>query len=543
MGDPKQSIYGFRYADPSLFAALVQKAEERGTKVELDVSFRTRKALLDRINDLFSYIWRDGLAPGGTGPLARLKFEPLDPAPAVGADARRNEGTTPPFSMMLSAAEGRRIKEPRERLAYALARRISGWVREGRTVWDRQDHQLRPLRWKDFAVLARKRTCHELLELALKEEGIPTVQDKSKNYMARGEVGDVISLLRAAADPEDDVAVAGWLFSPFSDVPEEEAVQRLASLSKLGGVSASQRFFNLIEEKLPHAAQRLRELSLIGQRQGAVGLLSLLDRDRRWLLEYGDSLRALRNVRRALAIARGFEREGTSSLTACADWMTHALRQKVQMEEPAWLDKGTDAVLLATVHQSKGLEYPVTILFDAILPKSGGNENSLRPSRELGLTFPELPGEMKGETLEQEDAPKKAVPLGRSWEKLLTAQGEWEESMRLLYVALTRAQDSLVVCGLLSGSGGAKDTEKELHPLKASWTSLILERMEQRGELNREDYSGPLVTLIADDDLTEPPASRSAQPEQTPLPRFVSRPGMRGVRLETISATSFAMFT
>ncbi|MCR5346868.1 MAG: UvrD-helicase domain-containing protein [Fretibacterium sp.] len=525
VGDPKQSIYGFRHAEPSLFAETIGHAE---TRVELDVSFRTRASLLERINDLFAHIWRDGL--GSSGALARLGFEPLSPAPA-GDD--RGRGTVPPFSVLLSVKEERTVEGARERLARELGRKIASWVSGGRTVWDREAGSLRPVRCSDFAVLVRNRGTHDLLERALAAQGVPAVQDLSRGYFARGEVEDVICLLRAAADPADDAAVAGWLLSPFSGVSEAEAV------SLLERVSAGNRLIDVIRGSMPCALSLLQRFSVTGQQQGPAGLLAILDRDRRWLAfcREGERLRALRNVRRALSIAREFQRDGASSLAACADWMAHALRQGVVMDEPAWHGRDVDAVLLSTIHASKGLEYPVVALFDTSVRKAHGQRDGLRPSRALGVVFSDLPDEMTNvrepETLLQ----------GVAWDGILAAQGELEEDMRLLYVAATRAGDGLLVCGLLGEKEGV------LTPQKGSWTSLFLARMADRGEcppmeggVRFEDLVGPDITLISSDIM--PPAGETAMKsaEDSHVPRRASLPGNEPVLLDQISATSFAMF-
>ena len=532
VGDPKQSIYSFRHAEPSLFAATISQA---GTRVELDVSFRTRAALLERLNGLFAHIWREGL--GASGALASLKFEPLSPAPT---EEERSGGTIPPFSVLLSVREGRGLTGARERLAHELGRRIVAWVSEGRTVWDKEERGLRPVRYSDFAVLVRSRGTHDLLERVLAAEGVPAVQDLSRGYFARGEVEDVICLLRAASDPTDDAAVAGWLFSPFSGVSKAEAERCLALMGvpSQGEAAAPMRPIEVVRASLPGAFDLLQRLSLVGQQQGPEGLLALFDRDRRWLRHYKEKerLRVLRNVRRALAIARDFQRDGTSSLAACADWMAHALRQGVVMEEPAWHGSGVNAVLLSTIHASKGLEYPVVAVFDTAA-RRGGRESSLRPSKALGVVFSTLPDELAGE----EEGP---FLQGAAWDGLLTSQGELEEDMRLLYVAATRARDGLVVCGLLGEKDGL------LFPQKGSWTSLFLEHMAERGEcppvdggVAPEGFKEPVTLVFPEASLTNQEGGDEEGPSTAaPSVCRASLPDSKGVTLGQLSATSFAMF-
>jgi ATP-dependent exoDNAse (exonuclease V) beta subunit len=196
------------------------------------------------------------------------------------------------------------------------------------------------------------------------------------------------------------------------------------------------------------------------------------------------------------------------------------------MDEPAWRDRGTDAVLLSSVHASKGLEYPVTIIFDTTV-RNHGNGEPLRPSRNLGIRFPGLPDEMTPGTAE-EDKPELLNP---AWEKLLSSQGEHDEDMRLFYVAATRARDAVVICGLLNDAKGT------LSPMKGSWTSLITD----------QSLSGPDVEVIDGEDSGDGDApgktDRSSAEDKGAGPINVSRPGFSGVSLSEISATSFAMFS
>ena len=128
-------------------------------------------------------------------------------------------------------------------------------------------------------------------------------------------------------------------------------------------------------------------------------------------------------------------------MAACADWMDRALRRGVDMEEPAWHGEGVNAVLLSTVHASKGLECPVVAIFDTAKRR---RPRTLCPSRTLGVAFAGLPDELSASRTPAPD------PLSMDWERALTRQGEREEDLRLLYVAATRAQDSLIHCGLVT---------------------------------------------------------------------------------------------
>lgn len=472
VGDPKQSIYSFRHAEPELFAKTIDGADE---KIELDVSFRTRPELLERINDLFENIWANGL--GSSEAMTRLKFQKV-------SSARDKAGNIPAFSVMLyenlenldANEKNKNAAEIRTLLARALARRILYFVNNGYTVWDKATGELRPVKFNDFAVLVRVRTPYEALEQAFSAEGVPSIQDLSRNYFSRGEVGDIINLLRAAADKNDGASIAGWLASPFSGVERAAALKYIenAALKKL----------NIYDALPAEIKNNLDLIANIGLREGPAELIAIFDRDRRWLKFYKEDelLRVIRNLRSAMSLARSFQSGDALSLTACADWMAQAVRRSVDMEEPSWHDPDENGVLFTTIYKSKGLEYPVTIIFDEVsnFGGGGGDKSALKTSKELGVIFSDLPDELKPNNNDE-----KFETLA-AWNKFLLKRGKDEEDMRLFYVAATRAQDALIICG-------AKNMIKN----KNSWTGLFLNRMIERGECT-EDLNGENIFIVHD---------------------------------------------
>ena len=499
VGDPKQSIYRFRHADPSLFAKTIDESDR---SIELDTSFRTKADLLEIINALFSEIWRNGL--GKNSPMNKLLYHPVKP---ITSGTERDSGTMPKFTVILSPHDRSSLEQARKNLAEELARNIYDWVKSGRTIWDKKAKAIRPVKYSDFAVLTPARSIYPVLEEALERFGIKSIQDKSTDYFARGEVSDVVCLLRAAADMNDDFAVSGWLMSPFSGVSEDEALKVLLL------VNENTRPITLIREHFPEAYSQLEYYSLVGEHEGPAGLIELFDRNRQWLSCYkpGDRMRVLRNIRLAVQVAREFQRSGTSSLTACAEWLTRTVRNEVAYEEPAWHDDRENAVRLGTVHSAKGLEYPVTVVFDQRTRKKSNSE-ALRPSRELGLVFTSIPDEI---TKGQEITPKLSA-----WENLLADEGEEEEQTRLFYVAATRAQDSLIFCGLTDEKTG------EAH--NHTWTKLLSDKYNDFSPITAHEIPAHVFPELNDEE-----SEASLRP--------VSIVHVKN-SLRQISASSFAMY-
>ena len=502
VGDPKQSIYKFRHADPLLFAETIKNAER---EVNLDTSFRTRSSLLNRINNLFASVWPHGI--GSSEIMQKLTFKPLK---AAKNESERDSGTMPEFRIILARNDDSKADNARKKLADVLAREIARYVHEEFTIWDKEEKIIRPVKFSDFAILSRSRSCFDILEDALSRYGIKSVQDKSDDFFGRGEINDIVCMLRAAADMNDSFALTGWLMSPFSYVKEKDAVK---SFLEILGKDKERKPADILKANLPKAYSRLQELSVIGELEGPAGLLYLYDRNRKWLSCYAqsDRLRVLRNFRHAISLAEDFQRSGTSGLIACAEWLTRAVRNELSIEEPAWHDKDENAVRLGAVHSAKGLEYPVTIIFEHRTVKNV-DRYRLRPSKNLGLVFSDLPDEItKGKDIK---------PQGISWEKLLSEQGDSEEETRLFYVAATRAQDSLIFCGLVK----AKDNSA----YKDTWTNLMLSNVKDIEPEFTDNF----------DDLGE---KISFADESNESKRVLEVVNVKN-SLRQISATSFSLF-
>ncbi|MBQ9389984.1 MAG: UvrD-helicase domain-containing protein, partial [Synergistaceae bacterium] len=510
VGDPKQSIYKFRHADPSLFAHVIALPDTRN--IHLDKSFRTREVLLERINGLFARLWPDGISklPSMKG----VKYKPLDSA---NPDVERSSGTMPGFKIFLLRNDGK-AEGNKKILAEHLAAQISSWVNEGLTVWDKSQKLIRPVKFSDFAILTRGRGCFQILEEAFESLGIPSIQDRSKEYFSRGEIGDVICTLRAAANMNDDFSVTGWLMSPFSGVKENDALNKCLML-----IDESHRPVDLIKSNLPDAYSKLEYLSVVGENEGAAGILSVLDKNRQWLSCYRekDRLRVLRNVRLALRIAHEFQSSGNATLVSCAEYMTRSVRNNSEYEEPAWHDDNENAVRIGAVHSAKGLEYPVTVIFEDRVRKHTSSD-SIMPSRELGISVSALPDEIPG----SHDFKSKLS----EWNRLLSEQGDSEEEERLFYVACTRAQDSLIFCGLI------KPVSKKTNDLtpegySETWTQFMLKSIKGMKDAEPEIINpDDNLTVMAVNDDSEVKSLCSVNVVETER------------ALRQFSATSFALY-
>jgi ATP-dependent helicase/nuclease subunit A len=489
VGDEFQSIYRFRHADVGIFrarAATLGAARVRG----LAVNFRSREELLDVLNATFAPELGERFTPLRAG---RVETSPdgvmrlFDLAPASGAA---------PVELLITETKG--WDELDERLG------LSGG---GDQPWRRAEarlvaHRLREevdagRRAGDCVVLVRATGSLRLLEQALEEQGLPTYVVGGRGYWSQEQVRDGLAWLRALANPRDEAALLTVLASPFcgagadalillAGAGREEgrglwgALQELAAeangdpggeivasrteiaASRGGEIVASRgeappaavggsilaRLSPVPAEEVARIVAVTRLLAAERERAERAPLEVLLERaiaatgyDLAVLARPGGD-RRLANLRKLMRLAREFERaEGRDLRGFLADAAARDLAE-AREGEAALESEGLDAVRLMTIHRAKGLEFPVVCVAD-LGRKAGGMRSPLLVGRDgaPGLRLYALGG---GDS----------VPTP-AWERLAgeEAHADAEEERRLFYVAMTRAQELLIL------SGGT-DTEK-----------------------------------------------------------------------------------
>ncbi len=518
VGDLKQSIYRFRHAEPALFAARIREAENgRGARyVLLDRSYRMREGLVRFVNGCFGSLWEKEL-----GRHLGVAYEALrGPDDAPWWKKRNGLGTDPVRLLLETQREdpvsGEKEKKPavRRRLADRLAAEFSSL--RGKPCWDKERCLERPLSWKDMAVLVPGRTQYPALRDAFEAAGIPAVFLGSQGFFSRGEVFDLVSLLKALADPGDGLALAGWLASPFSGLCKED-VLALANGPAPDDSTLSERF----RQAFPGAARRFGALRSKALLAGPAAVLDeLLNQPEALLAAPGpDRPRMAANLARAATLAREFSAARGPSLAACAESLGSALRRELPAEEPDFFSEDEDVVRVMTVHAAKGLEFPVVAVVGLDDEGRGKNRGtSLIPSVFLTGVSVSLPGE--------EGSQAQAVLWHRAMEEKALEE-EWE---RLFYVACTRAQDVLVLCGIcpVDPEGG------EPAPREDTWLSMLERAFPgtlRRGlELPSEPHTG------GEPAKARPGLQEAGEGKALPL-------GGEVPVLASVSATDFALYS
>jgi ATP-dependent helicase/nuclease subunit A len=431
VGDEKQSIYGFRGASSEVFERYrARVVAEGGDVVVLSETFRSHAGLTGDLNATFA-------------PLLAADHQELTAVRSVLPGA--GPFTTLTVIAGTGAKAGRQLSEAR-----ALGTAIRDLVEGGARVHDRVTGQLRPVRYGDVAVLARGWRALGVYGEVLPALGVPAVHTGGGNLLAMREVKDGITLLRAVAEPTDDVALVALLRSPYFAVDDVTLYHLAGARASMDAARRASLHLSLWETlvaapTLDGRLQRARDVisDLLTQRGSLSPSALLLAADA--LTGYSAVLAGLPGGRRRLADHGGFldlvRRLETGSQDLFTVWrrLRLLLAGAVEVARPNLAAEG--AVTLLTIHGSKGLEWPVVVVADLV--RRGPTQ---RP--------PVLIDPALGVALRLEDEEGAAVDpaLYRvMWAR--RAAREEQEARRLLYVALTRARDHLLLSAAAETGG------------------------------------------------------------------------------------------
>ncbi|MGE5339599.1 MAG: UvrD-helicase domain-containing protein [Gemmatimonadota bacterium] len=451
VGDPKQSIYRFRRAEPRVFDAAVGllRRDYGAAHLRTNVTRRNARALIDVLNVVLP----------GANPL----YQPQSTrAPAAGAfvllplaEPRRAPARDPQdleLRDVLTTPRAERDGDTRYREGRVIANEIVRWkatlrVRE-------KDGGERAARWSDVLVLVRRRTHLAEYERALRAAGIPFVSDRRGGLLATLEADDVTALLAFLCAPFADLKLAHALRSPIFGCDDEDLI-RLASTPGASWWLRLQSLGEAATASLVRARQLLqRWLALVG----VLPVHDLLDRiyyegdvRRRYAAIAPSALRAQvqANLDAFVELALALDAGRYPSLPRFIDELT-GLKRGAAEEAP---DEGAaasgDAVRVMTIHGAKGLEAEIVVVADA----------HMRPSADAESVLLDWPPDAP--------APNHISLVARGEQGRDEARAAWfaqddaqraQEDWNLLYVAATRARQVLIVSGAAPATGTPDDT-------------------------------------------------------------------------------------
>ena len=437
VGDGKQSIYRFRGADVSVFREEKRKISSRGMAFQLKTSYRAHKRLVKALNRLL----RPVLGEEEDVPFIE-PFSPLKPhrqEPAYDHDSPYVE---------FHLAVGSKSEGSLDRSAQGVASRVQALVDEQRNSRSKRNQ----FRYQDFAVLCRSSGSFSAYEDAFEQAGIPYLTISGKGFYDRPEIRDVLNALRALSDPRDDLALAGLLRSPvcgLSDLAllKVRAFQRKEELKDL--LTAVRK---IPEQELEQEYPKLQQVvAMVESLQQLVGRLTAAEVLKRFLdrTHYISSLQQAGMTRGAVNLKKLLDDAQVSGLVDIGTFLEFVDElQQAAVREGEAQAVASGAVQIMSVHQAKGLEFPVVVIGDA--GRTAPRFQDLLIDERLGWLPP-----FSEERLNIEEGGNLArVKLTSAAYQLASAEEELREdaeSNRLLYVAATRAEERLLISGTVRG--------------------------------------------------------------------------------------------
>ena len=474
VGDPKQSIYSFRGADVSVFSEMTQTLLATGGEEKpLRLNFRSQPPLIKFFNRLFEHLFQpeDEVTAQERSELGYVNHEPSDPK-------REQTETGPLVELMITTESSGDDDDPkaeqgsRELDAQQLSLRIASLVTGESSA----------PKFSDIALLFRAMSQVQVYESAFRRANIPYQTVLGRGFYERQEITDLIQLLRFLDNKTDELALAAVLRSPLcgisdnallalrcapwlSELETGDPLKHFTQTRKLVGALRRHHEIAYISDEEHDLLDRARDLvDGLTMRQHHYPLSSLL----RFAVERSefqtviaasfDGAQRLANVQRLFTLAERFEHAGAYLIR---DFVRYVREFEAigSRESEGQIDEAANAVKLMTIHQAKGLEFPIVIIPEL-----------QRYSRVPDSWF--LLDRHRGLSLRVPDGRGKLV-AGSTFTHLEKRQAlrDQFESMRLLYVAATRAEDRLIL------SGTTRDVDK-LGLKTDSWLNWIWKSLD-----------------------------------------------------------------
>jgi len=507
VGDQKQSIYSFQGARPErllieaqAYEAQIRNADGQFRQVPLETSFRSTEDVLQFVDAAFVGPERTRALAGETGDITTHSAARIGQRGAVDLWPLFEDPEATDREAWNAPVDKESTFSGRKRLAQALAREVKRQVETGVAVHDRGPDDrpiLRPAKYGDFLVLVRRRdaTFEEIIR-ALKTEGVPVAGADRLKLSSHIVFDDLIALGRFVLYPDDDLSLAEILRSPLCDVTDfgdAHSLYPLADAEARGGRPLWSELRRRAHEQVEWGRARdllqaalddrsrdpfaffsgvLNRVDATGQ-SGRGRILSRLGRE------------AEEAIDETLAQVLAAEQRGGTDLETCL-----SLLEAADVEVKREMEGARNEVRVMTVHGAKGLEAPVVILPDTT-SRAKPQGPTLMPALldpndpEAGEGWLMCPGS-KGDDCEA-SARARQARIDRTD----------AESLRLLYVALTRARDRLIVMGRALKR---PDTGFE----EGSWWAVIAETFQRMDEANRVQDIGDGLLRFGVDPGTAP---------------------------------------
>ena len=475
VGDVKQSIYGFRMADPQLFMEKYHRFDHdvNGVERRIDLSqnFRSHEAILNVTNFIFSQIMTDegaGLTYGETEALHTGRIVEEAPQEWVGGDVEVHVLCCDEDKAQTEAEEGEDLENDEKEMLFVI-RKIQELKNNGAVVQDK-DGTFRPMEWRDIVLLKRSisGSASRMIDL-LRREGIPAYAEEKSGYFSAMEVQFVLSLLQIIDNPEQDLPMAIVLQSPLIGMDANDLGRLRLSVGENSLWSGLRPFVESSQNagwiRFVDSMDTWRTMS---RRQGITDLIWHIY-DTLHVVEYvsamPNGLVRRGNVLALYERAKQYENGNYRGLFRFLRFIESLQASGEDLSVAKTVSEADNVVCIMTIHKSKGLEFPVVFLMGT---QKGFNKMDLNRSlllhKEYGVGlkgyFPDL------------RVMYNSVPwifVRQALEENLKAEEE-----RILYVALTRPKDKLYITGYMKGSINGS-TDRPATKKMGEWVAPVLQ--------------------------------------------------------------------
>lgn len=468
VGDMKQGVYGFRFAEPQLFLEKYKRFDENpvnnGMKIDLNANFRSRVEVLEGTNYVFEQIMDEEVGEIDYDEQAKLKFGARYDEQQVPVELILLEGNSTLQTISYAEDDGDEeegISAAQQEARYII-QRIQEMVKGEAQVYNPKTKSTRPITYRDIVVLMRSRTWYATFAEEFKMAGLPLYAETDGGYFESLEVMIMLNTLKVIDNPYQDIPLASVLRAPFIGLTENE----LAAIRLMNGkvpfyealkqymVQATGEMAIATEQKLQKFLslhEKWRNFSRHGSLADLIWQVYLDTSYFEMVGAMGNGKQRQANLRALHDRALSYEKTSFRGLFRFLRFIDRMHSRGDDLGIAKSIGEADDVVTLLTIHKSKGLEYPVVFVAGisrGFNTKDLGNRYIF--DQQFGLAIKSV----------NPDLNVISTSLPHLYVKKKKLAKMKAEEMRVLYVAMTRAKEQLILVGSI------KDWEKQ----KEDWS-------------------------------------------------------------------------
>ncbi len=455
VGDVKQSIYGFRLADPSLFLSKYSAYQEgsAGNRIILAENFRSRESVLSFTNFIFKQLMDEEVGNLSYDKNAELVFGNKnfeDDSQYATELLLYEKDSEEDFVIEESEANNSLIKDKSTAEISMVAARIKELMDNNFEVYDKKKDIMRPLEYRDIVLLTPTKSNNLRIQEIFQEVNIPTAVNETQNFFQTTEVTIIMSLLQVIDNPRQDIPLVATLRSPIVGLNEVELTYIRLQDKQADFYDALLNYAEAdfedgrnvtVQVKVQAFVKQLNKWREYARRHSVVELLRLLYQETGYIHYVGGmsgGRQRKANLEALYQRAASYEKTSFKGLYRFIRFINKMQERDKDLAEPTSIISEQNAVRVMTIHASKGLEFPLVFIMDMSKKFNDADwTGEYVFDRELGI----------GLQYKNPETRIKTSTLVDTAIKNLKKKHAYAEEMRVLYVALTRAEQKLFLVG------------------------------------------------------------------------------------------------